>query len=278
MIENIDNRDMAVLRIRKNTPGIGHKLARHFTCPQVTCGHRPAAKLNNGCHIINYGRSTVPVWYDKNRHILINSPEFVGKCVDKSQTLEILSNANIPCLESTTCRNIAVGWSAQGKKVIVRATMHGKMGRGISIVNPGEHLPDAPLYTKHYDKTTEYRIHPFRDSAGNIKIIDKRQKKRMGKAKLKANGLEKPDMLIRNHKRGWVFTMNDLDWHQDIGQMAIDALEVLGGDYAGVDILARWDDNGNFIDAVICEVNSAPGMRGSTFDRYVEAFKERAGG
>lgn len=283
---------LLVLRVRKNVPGIGRKIANHFGAQEVVCGYHPTNGIPANAVVFNYGRSQLPIWWDEAKAkgaVMINNPAGVGKCVDKIKTLDILNAKGIPCVEHTTDANFANDmWLANGDSVIARSTTTGKQGNGISLYVPYEncHLSNdginfdnfnygAPLYTKYFPKTHEFRVHVFGD-----KVIDIRQKKRMSSKTLAERGLEL-DEVVRNHKRGWVFAKNDLICDTPQGnrsaleQISLEASKELGMDYCGVDLLAIYGPNGNLVNAVVCEVNSAPNMRGSTFDVYAKEIEAR---
>ena len=267
------NKNIVVLRVRKGVPGIGRKLANFFNAYEVTCNYKPTVKVPDGAIILNYGRSEWPIWAEDaiaRGCTFLNVPDAVANSVDKLKTLELLSTNNTPCLETTSSFEEAHSWLEEQQDVIVRHILNGKQGKGVELVKHTssiEALPHAPLYTKFYDKTHEFRVHVF-----NGKVIDYVQKKRMGSKKLEERGLEQVDELARNHKRGWVFAHKDIIMDDTIKQLGIDTAKVLGLDYAGVDILAKVED-GVVLDAVVCESNSAPGMSSpTTFKAYTNAI------
>lgn len=269
-------KNKVLYRISKNNPGVGKRLAKTLDCEIVTS---QTSKLPENCLVINYGRSTIPKFYfDDNKDSLssftfLNHPYAVGLAVDKLQSLEIIKKLNIPTLEFTTDIKKVHSWVKEGSSVVCRKTLIGKQGNGIEIINANSiGYPVSPLYTKYYDKTHEFRVHVF-----NGNVIDFVQKKKMGSAKLKKRGLTEADMLLRNHKRGWIFAHNNLICHGlarvTIEKIACDSVDALSLDFGGVDILAKFKEDGEFERAVVCEVNSAPGMKcQKTFDAYVKSI------
>lgn len=263
--------NIAVYRIRKGVKGIGNLIGKWFGATQVT-SMKPAQRLPEGAHIINYGRSTVPEW-DRPDLLWLNRPEAVERAANKVMALELLNEAGVPALKSTTKQEEAQAWLDTNFTVFARLTVNGKKGQGIVVVKPGDELPAAPLYTCSYDKTHEFRVHVFKGQ-----VIDFTQKKKMGKKKRALRGLAKVNMDVRNNGKGWVFAHKDLICDGGHGRgiiegICISATEVLGMDYAGVDILARFTESGKFLSAVVCEVNSAPGMRCSeTREAYQSAL------
>lgn len=270
------NTNIVVLRARKGVPGVGRKLSRYFNAYEVTCKYKPKVRIPDGAVILNYGRSEWPIWAEEaiaRGCTFLNTPDAVERSVNKITTLELLSTNGVDCLDFAT-KDIATvrTWLDCGESVIIRDTVTGKQGKGVTMLHPHVDdpvIPDAPLYTKHYDKTHEFRVHIF-----NGKVIDYVQKKRMGSKKLAERGIEKADELLRNHKRGWVFAHKDIIIDNKIKKLALDTAKVLGLDYCGIDILAKVED-GKVLDAVVCESNSAPGMSSQiTFNAYVKAISK----
>ena len=276
------NHNVVILRMRKGVPGVGRKMSKHFDANEVTCHHQPKIKVRDNAVVVNYGRSEMPKWFEEARTRgvkMLNNPTAVANSVDKRRTLMLLQANGVPCLEFETdpTKVFAQLSTNYGIEWLARTTCTGKKGNGIVPVYggqeygpEGEPFPDAPLYTKFYDKDVEFRVHVFRGQ-----VIDYVQKKRMGKKKRSAIGLDEPNMLIRNHKRGWVFAHNDIIHSKLVEQIAIQAANVLGLDYAGIDILAKLDAAGEVKHAVVCESNSAPGMSSSkTFNAYMHAIED----
>lgn len=268
--------NVGVYRIRKGVPGIGRKIATALGAYELTSvrpEHRPAL----GAVVINYGRSQRPEWLAdlvKNGGYVVNTGSAVAKCVDKRVTLHELSKAGVPCLDYTLEQDEAQQWSDNGHRVFARTTAVGKKGKGIVITNAGERVPDAPLYTADWRKTHEFRVH-----VAFGKVIDLVQKKRMGEEKLAVMGIKDINEDVRNRGRGWVFAHKNRalrgKTRPTLENIALAAAKTLALDYCGVDVLVKLDEENNFVDAVVCEVNSAPGMSSpTTFAAYVGAFKD----
>lgn len=266
------NTDVAIYRIRKNVPGVGRKLSRYFDCNEVT-SKKPLQKLAPNSIVVNYGRSTLPDWYNdaiESGVKIINHPEAVANSVDKRKAIPLLAASAVNCLISTEDKGVAKLWVMDGNKVVARTITNGKKGNGIKFITSLDNFVDAPLYTLHYDKTHEFRVHVL-----GGKVIDYVQKKKMGAEKLAKLGIDEPNLLIRNHKRGWVFARKNIFVVEAIKDLALKATKAIGLDLCAVDILAKFTENGEFIDAVVCETNSAPGMSDkNTFDAYTEHLQK----
>ena len=88
----------------------------------------------------------------------------------------------------------------------------------------------------------------------------------------KARRLDVPDeevnWKVRNHDNGFIFQIEDFDLPEDCEKQAIAAVEALDLDFGAVDVVY----NGKEQKAYVLEVNSAPGLSGTTLDKYVEVF------
>ena len=143
------------------------------------------------------------------------------------------------------------------KQVVARATLTGHSGDGITIHPFGDQsIPVVPLYTKYVKKTYECRIHIFKG-----RMID-------AQIKRKVRDAEETDPLIRNIHTGWVYCRDNYIPDPTSIQLAIDAVRVVGLDFGAVDLIY----NQHYNQFYILEVNTAPGLEGTTLINYVNAF------
>ena len=77
------------------------------------------------------------------------------------------------------------------------------------------------------------------------------------------------DYQVRNHENGWVYCRDDLDVPASVFSDATSAVAALGLDFGAVDII--W--NQNQARSYVLEVNTAPGLEGTTLTKYVEAIR-----
>lgn len=172
-------------------------------------------------------------------------------------------------------------WLDGGHQVVVRKTTKGSAGRGIRVLSPQnwhgriEDIEEAPLYTRYYPKTHEFRIHVF-----NGQVIDFTEKK----AK---EGVE-VDRVVRNHDNGWVHAHNvtPMFWRgrAAIEDASVASVKALGLDFGAVDVLAVLgpfmnegptpdDAKREVVSFKVCEVNTAPGLENtSTIEAYSKAI------
>lgn len=117
----------------------------------------------------------------------------------------------------------------------------------------------APLYTKYKRKDKEYRVHVFKGE-----IIDTQEKRRVGKSHRPATYNE----YIRNHSTGWVFCRGGLRIPIGLHELALSAITALELDFGAVDII----HNSKHQKSYVLEVNTAPGLEGTTLTKYVDAI------
>lgn len=221
--------------------------------------------------VVNWGRS---IGYN-NYGNMFNNPQAIRNAVNKIKAYKLLDIAKVKIPAFTEDKEEAFGWNVhEDIPVVCRTVINGKGGEGIVIwdadANNGEDIPEAPLYTQLFPKTHEARYHVFGDSV--IQVV---QKKKLTKAKIVENEFVF-NPHIRNHANGWALVKNDIDdfcFDQRVQDEAIKAVAALGLTFGAVDMLLRVSGT-TVIDFVVCEVNSAPGIEGSTIDKYTDAMVE----
>lgn len=203
--------------------------------------------------IINWGKSG----YQENvtDGIILNKPNATRLAGDKIRTFEALRQHNISIPEFTTDRSIASNWLNEGSIIVARTVLNGHSGRGIVIVEGDEELPHAPLYTKYIKKQHEYRVHVLGDKTYV------RQKRRR-------EDCENPNWRIRSHNNGFIFAQNVSYIPEGIEDLSRSAINALGLDFGAVDIIFNESQNRCYV----LEVNTAPGLEGSTSEYYADYF------
>lgn len=206
---------------------------------------------------INWGNSTAPQW-DLAGGSLLNNPFNVAYASNKKEAFHYLASAGVNTPDFTdnilTCTN----WIEEGHTVMCRTKLNAHSGEGIVVAKTVGDLVQAPLYTKYKKKKNEYRVHVFLGT-----VLDVQEKRRDREAELDAE-----QSLIRNHQNGWVFCREDINRTDALDQIAIDAVKALGLDFGAVDIIYNQREDKYYV----LEVNTAPGLSGTTLDKYVEAI------
>jgi glutathione synthase/RimK-type ligase-like ATP-grasp enzyme len=207
-------------------------------------------KPGPGKVVLNWGSSNMPDAYAQCR--VINKPHDVRKASNKLEAFRLMNGiARVPF------------WSESpevGLPMVCRTKLTGHSGEGIVIANTLEDVVKAPLYVEYVKKTTEWRIHIFR---GEVIFIQK-----------KARRLDVPDdevnWQVRNHKNGFIYANKDVNPPVDVIEQAGLAIGALGLDFGAVDVI--WNEH--YEKAYVLEVNTAPGLEGTTLDVYTDAVRK----
>lgn len=192
----------------------------------------------------------------------INDPEAVVHACDKEATLRILTACAVPCPDWTTVQDDAEAWWESGDTVVARKYTRAHSGRGIVLSSQALHtpVPRAPLYTRYIKKADEYRVHVV---AGQV--IDVAQKR-------KRREVDNDDVnyQIRNAGNGWVYCRDGVDAPAAVLDAGRAAVSALGLDFGAADV--GW--NAHKQEPCVYEVNTAPGLEGSTLDKYRQGIME----
>lgn len=217
--------------------------------------------------VVNWGSSALPA--EVAKCIVINAPEAVSKASNKLSFFKaVVGRVSVPTF--VTERAEALKLVNEGHCLVARTILNGNSGAGIVLIGGDgkfgykeEELVDAPLYTVYVPKKQEYRVHVFR---GQVLDVQRKARKQ-----------DVPDdevnWKIRNMANGFIFARGEDalgQVPQDVIDQAVLAVETLGLDFGAADVIY----NDKQAKAYVLEVNTAPGLSGTTLDNYVKAFKE----
>lgn len=205
--------------------------------------------------VINYGSSSLPEEVLKCR--VINSPEAVSKAANKLTAFKAMAEHGVRVPFFTEHLREAL---AEGGTFVARTRLTGHSGQGIFIFDTDdEEVPVAPLYVQYIKKKQEYRIHVFMGE-----VIDIQRK---------ARKLDVPDeevnWQVRNLEGGFIYAREGVELGEEPRLQALAAVESLGLDFGAVDVI--WNERED--EYYVLEVNTAPGLTGTTIEKYVEAFR-----
>jgi glutathione synthase/RimK-type ligase-like ATP-grasp enzyme len=216
-----------------------------------------AKRLARHDTVINWGNNRVVPFSKWGPTRVINTKESIIKASNKIVTFIELTKAGLITVPWTTTASYANEWLST-HDVMSRQYVSSHQGKGIVISHKGRTLITAPLYTKYIAKAHEYRVHV---SFG--KVIDYTKKRRRNDVPTNS--------YIKNYNNGWVYCRESAVLPPMIETACIKAIATLGLDFGAVDVLYREMDNKYYI----LEVNTAPGITGTTLERYTNSFKER---
>jgi glutathione synthase/RimK-type ligase-like ATP-grasp enzyme len=245
------------IRIEPYKMWSGGAKALGLRCGILRATRKQVEKHGDFDYVINWGRSD-----RRFNGEYVNKPEAVALASDKLQAMQRLGNYGVAQPDYTTDIEVARQWLDDGHSVVARKLLRANSGRGIVLLSPedADDIPTAPLYTKYIPKTTEFRVHVFGD-----RVLDVQEKRRRHDVPD-----EDVNWQIRNHGNGFVFARDDVRAPSCVTDAAVRAVSCLGLDFGAVDI----GYNAKRDKCRVYEVNTAPGLEGSTLERYFEAFVE----
>lgn len=211
-------------------------------------------RLKRDVVLCNWGRSDLDVRGYPFK--VLNPANKIIRATNKLSCLQRLHESGVPAIDFTVSVDKVRRWLNEGYTVYGRRLLNASQGKGIVIIEPESvDIPYCPLYTKGILKAHEYRVHVFGD-----KILDVTKKKRR-------NSIDRSD-YIKNLSNGWVYCRNDIEIPDnllDTAKLAVKSLEL---DFGAVDLLYR---KGN---PFVLEINTAPGLQGTTLNKYVMEFNK----
>lgn len=262
---------MSTIRIVTNGPSQG---AVNLKNSLVSKNHR-VFKVRNS--VGAYRRDLAIKWgcFELDNSVIQHSRVILNDkssdtCLNKLKCFVALEEAGVPIPKFTNDINVARDWLIKGERVYVRKLLRSSAGEGIEVVEGANStLPDAPLYTMGMKgKRREYRIHVF--GVGSTRRIFIQQK-------LRRRGFQENENytnLVRNLDGGWVFAHEEANIQKprDVTvDAAVGAIKALGLDFGAVDLI-EMDKHAE--GSVVLEVNTAPGLEGTTCEFYADAINE----
>lgn len=177
---------------------------------------------------------------------------------NKLGTFNILTqNPNVRIPEFTEDISVARSWTQdRGGVAVCRTSLTGHSGHGIVMAETPEEVVQAPLYTRYVKKAKEFRVH-----VAFGQVIDVQEKRK------RTDYEGEYDSRIRSFHKGWVFCRENIEEPEELRSMAIGSINSLGLDFGAVDIIYNQHLNQCFV----LEVNTAPGLEGSTVNSYRDA-------
>lgn len=220
--------------------------------------------------IINWGCTRLPDYITHSHSSRLNDDYLIAPMTDKLRFFRNLSQDVSELLVPwTTDPEQVKVWLSEGKAVVARTKLTGHSGEGIVILEgAGTEIVEASLYTLYVPKKDEYRVHCVKyEGLGDVyhEIFDIQQKKRKNDVPD-----EEVDWRVRNLNGGFIYARQDIAVPDVVKDVALQVFKQTNLDFGAVDII--YNDKQK--KAYALEVNTAPGLTGTTLEKYVEMFKE----
>lgn len=214
--------------------------------------------------VINWGNSQVPGnWrqFHGFADIFINNPVNVAISANKLRTFQKFTEDPLMLglfPDFTTSLEEAKSWVNQGILVVCRTKLSSHSGDGIIVAAREEDLPaTCPLFVKYIKKVQEFRVHV---AFGNVIDVQEKRKRTDYRGEI--------NYAVRNHHTGWVYCREEIIEPASLRESATKAVRSIGLDFGAVDIIYNRHKNTCFV----LEVNTAPGLEGTSVSIYVDAF------
>ena len=219
--------------------------------------------------VVNWGNNdakllhqlTDPAFLTLNCGITPDGVAVVKAATDKLKFFQRMNEEGIENIPRwTTDKEVAKEWCRNGQVAVCRELLNASGGRGITVATTPEEVTQAPLYTQYVKKKDEYRVHVF-----NGEVIDVQKKMRKN---------DVPDdevnWKIRNHDNGFIFGRDGINPPDDLCDLAVRCVDTLGLDFGAVDIIYNTHEEKCYL----LEVNTAPGLEGTTLEKYTAAVNK----
>jgi hypothetical protein len=217
--------------------------------------------------VINWGSTAMDPAVLRGTRV-INNPELVRLASNKKNFFELAKAAGeegpkVP--EFTFSKEEAKAWLTEEKpkKLFARTVLAGHSGEGIIKVNSLEDIepiPDGTMFVVYIPKKREFRFHVDR-KVGVFCVQEKLKKKEVPN--------DEVDYQIRNHANGFIFAKQEIEVPAGCEEQAEKALKITGLDFGAVDVIYNERQE----QAYALELNTAPGLEGSTITDYVAMFE-----
>lgn len=204
--------------------------------------------------IINWGNTNPPAFYGE----VLNGTG-IRNASNKLHFFEAVSRAGEDIIPRFWTRGEDI--SDDAFPIVCRTVLSGHSGEGIVIADRRADLVRAPLYVQYVKKQEEFRVHVGRAPNGVQSIIDVQQKRRRTEH-------ETPNWRVRNLANGFIYAREGIDPPVCVVDVAKRALACSGLDFGAVDVIYNTHQRR----AYVLEVNTAPGITGTTVERYRDFF------
>src|SRR5690606_23689172 len=126
-----------------------------------------------------------------------------------------------------------------------------------------EGFTNSEFWVKYKKKKDEFRVH-----VAFGRVIDV-QRKALRQTDHEGNPIDttKIDFRIRNLAHGFIFKRHDISVPSCVTEEAVKAVEALGLDFGAADVIYNAAEG----KAYVLEVNTAPGLEGTTVESYTNA-------
>ena len=203
--------------------------------------------------VLNWGSRDLPI--QVRRANVLNQERAVHYAINKVLAFTEMLSHNVPSVEWTTNRTMAIEWLADGHRVFARTRLSGKDGEGLVECFINDQIPEAKLYTKFVRAVKEFRLNIL-----GTNVVSCQRKVRLDDH----TGIFNDD--IKTSFNGYGFKWVTQNVPDQVKTASIAAIQALQLDFGGVDVI--WDGTR----AWVLEVNTAPELTPKSANALAEAL------
>lgn len=205
---------------------------------------------------------------------IINRPEAVSVVRDKMRFFSAMQkNKDGPRIPEFLTSLEEAQAHLEKKEIVLGRSKTGSCGTDIALFedNP-EGFAKSDFWVVYKKKRNEFRVHLFRFAKQEPEIIDVQKKVLRATDPVSNQPIDKSkvNFMVRSHRNGFIFQRNDITVPEDVKTQALKAFSATSLDFGAVDVI--WNEHEG--KAYVLEINSAPGLEGTTLDNYVSAFEK----
>lgn len=219
-------------------------------------------------YLINWGCGSISHEIRRPGVKILNNVKSVNLCRDKLRFFNLQKNSGTPARVPVFTDSLeeALEWVEEGIVTMGRA-LKGSCGNDIAFFDEsvqGFHASD--FWVQYKKKKQEYRIHYFN---GDVILA---QRKALRDTDSNGNPIDTStvNFRIRNHKNGFIFQRYDVTVPDDVLKQSKIAFDNTGLIFGAVDVIYNQHED----QAYVLEINTAPGLEGSTVTDYATAFNK----
>lgn len=264
------NKDIAFLPYNKYSKGY-RALAKALDLKYPTVAHLESLANESPTggvkipFLVNWGSGSIPGWLKLMAGQIINETSAVNICRNKLKFFTtVKDHARIPVF--TEDFEQAFAWVKEGTLTMGRKVT-GSCGTDIVFYEDGPGAFQASDFWSQYKKKKhEFRVHIFKGEVISLQQKAIRTSDEQGQP-IPVGAI---DFRIRNHRNGFIFKRNDINVPNDVLVQAKAAFNAIPGlTFGAIDVIYnQYEDKG-----YVLEINTAPGLEGTTLDDYVGAFR-----
>lgn len=243
------------------------ELSKALGVTRIQRQRTPMDSLKDVKVCINWGITATPKYFKADK--ILNPFKQAGICSNKVKFFEFLADKDVRIPTWTNDLETALAWAEKGEVVMGRSAT-GSCGSDITFYGDDtEKFNGSDFWVQYKKKKYEFRIHLVKNGDEIGMFLS--QKKTARSTDDEGNPIDTKDLdwRIRNHANGFIFARQGFTVPEDCIVQAKAAFKAVDLDFGAVDVIYNEHERR----AYVLEINTAPGLDGSTVDDYKAALE-----